>query len=348
MTGRAAAGGLAIGCLPLLAAPIGLVMLIGLAVAATIGGAPALAWPGTGLSNQVPPQYQSSIQAAAAACPGLPSSLLAAQLDAESGWQPDAVSPAGAQGIAQFLPGTWATWGRDGDGDGAADPFNPADAIAAQGGFMCSLLRKATTAGWGDPLELALAAYNAGWGAVAAAHGIPPFPETRAYVSRIRARQAQYTATPPAGDSAVWPLPDPDPITNGYLHSPPAGVSYTLGYHTGIDLNADHRIGGSDYGQPVVAARGGVVAQIVHQGPLGLYVLIRHPDGKYSAYCHLSGTVTGLAVGQQVAVGQQIAMVGCSGMSNCAPHLHFEVRRSPAWAKGNFVDPITWLRLGLP
>jgi hypothetical protein len=98
--------------------------------------------------------------------------LLAAQLMAESGFDPNAGSPAGAQGIAQFMPGTAASYG-------LTNPFDPIAAIDAQAHLMSDLLRQ-----FGSP-ELALAAYNAGPGAVEPCNCIPPYPETQAYVTRI-------------------------------------------------------------------------------------------------------------------------------------------------------------------
>ena len=174
-----------------LAVPIGLVLLITTAVTAAADDS---TWQR--LSDQVPDAYAAAIQLAAATCPGLPAAILAAQLDAESGFRPDAVSPTGAQGIAQFMPDTWATWGRDADGDGTADPFDPVDAIAAQGALMCHLLRTAQATGWGDPVDLALAGYNAGWGAVTRYRGVPLYSETTAYIAKIHTLAAQY-ATPP-------------------------------------------------------------------------------------------------------------------------------------------------------
>ena len=100
--------------------------------------------------------------------------LLAAQLMAESGFDPNAGSPAGAQGIAQFMPATAAAYG-------LANPFDPVAAIEAQAHLMADLLRQ-----FGSP-ELALAAYNAGPGAVESCSCIPPYPETQAYVTRILA-----------------------------------------------------------------------------------------------------------------------------------------------------------------
>jgi hypothetical protein len=100
--------------------------------------------------------------------------LLAAQLMAESGFDPLASSPAGAEGIAQFMPSTAAAYG-------LANPFDPAEAIDAQAHLMSDLIRQ-----FGDP-QLALAAYNAGPGAVEACDCASPYAETQAYVSRIMA-----------------------------------------------------------------------------------------------------------------------------------------------------------------
>jgi soluble lytic murein transglycosylase-like protein len=98
--------------------------------------------------------------------------LLAAQLFVESGFDPLARSSAGAQGIAQFMPGTAAALG-------LADPFDPIAAIDAQGHLMRDLLRRFAS------VPLALAAYNAGGGSVAACMCVPPYPETQSYVARI-------------------------------------------------------------------------------------------------------------------------------------------------------------------
>ena len=334
----------------LAAAGLGLLVLLGLPVSVVLAVLLMLAAAGSStaapgaLSDEVPEAYRQALIAAAASCPGLSAPLLAAQLATESGWNPDAVSPAGAQGLAQFVPGTWATWGRDGDCDGEVSVWDPLDAIAAQGAFMCDLLARAEASGWGDPVELAAAGYNAGWGAVRTFHGVPPFTETRTYVDAILALVPRYVGSVPSmpldGSDAVLPVADPDPITNGFGNRP-AGIAYELGYHTGVDFNANRRLGGTDYGEPVVAARAGVVYAIRHGGPLGLEVVIGHPDGHYTSSGHLASAT--VHPSQQVLAGQQIGTIGCSGMSTCGPHLHFEVRRSPAWAAGNFVDPLAWL-----
>jgi hypothetical protein len=124
-----------------------------------------------GLPSFVPARFAAPIAAAAQRW-NVSGALLAAQLYAESGFNPFAVSPVGAQGIAQFMPGTARSLGLH-------DPFDAREAIDAQGHLMRDLLRQLGS------VPLALAAYNAGPGAVSACGCVPPSPETQAYVDRI-------------------------------------------------------------------------------------------------------------------------------------------------------------------
>jgi len=126
---------------------------------------------GGGLPAFVPERYRGMILRSAARW-NVSAGLLAAQIMAESNFNPYAVSPAGAQGIAQFMPGTAAAYG-------LGDPFDAAEAIDAQAHLMSDLLEQ-----FGS-VQLALAAYNAGPGAVAACDCVPPYPETQAYVAKI-------------------------------------------------------------------------------------------------------------------------------------------------------------------
>lgn len=156
-----------------------------------------------GVAN-VPDEYRDIVLKAGSICPEISAPLIAAQIEAESNWNPNAGSGAGAQGMTQFMPGTWASAGRDGDGDGKADILNPYDAIYSQGAYMCALaseVKERISAGklTGDVAQLALAAYNAGMGAVDAAGGIPPFGETQTYVPKIMELAAKYTAAASAG-----------------------------------------------------------------------------------------------------------------------------------------------------
>jgi hypothetical protein len=137
------------------------------------GGGGATTISSTTLPSFVPPQYRAPILRSAAHW-GVPPALMAGQLMAESGFDPTAGSSAGAQGIAQFMPATAASYG-------LTDPYDPVAAIDAEAHLMSDLLHQ-----FGSP-ELALAAYNAGPAPVEACHCIPPYPETQAYVTRILA-----------------------------------------------------------------------------------------------------------------------------------------------------------------
>jgi hypothetical protein len=126
---------------------------------------------GGGLPAFVPARFRVAI-ASAASRHDVSAALLAAQLLAESNFNPFAVSPAGAQGIAQFMPGTAAEYG-------LRDPFDPRTSIDAQARLMADLL------GRFGSVALALAAYNAGPAPVSACSCVPAYPETQAYVARI-------------------------------------------------------------------------------------------------------------------------------------------------------------------
>jgi len=109
----------------------------------------------------------------ASAANGVPAGLIRAVLMAESAGNPSAISVAGAQGLMQLMPGTSA-------GCGIANAFDPAQNVACGTGYLHSLLRR-----YHENVTLAVAAYNAGPGAVDRYHGVPPYPETRVYVARV-------------------------------------------------------------------------------------------------------------------------------------------------------------------
>ncbi len=99
--------------------------------------------------------------------------LLASVVKAESGGQVKAVSRTGAQGLMQLMPGT-------ANAMGVNDAFKPDENIAGGTAYLDALLTR-----YHDDVALALAAYNAGPGAVDKYHGVPPYRETRTYVARV-------------------------------------------------------------------------------------------------------------------------------------------------------------------
>jgi hypothetical protein len=160
----------------------------GIAPAVPVAAQPipaSLSSPTTDLPDWVPVAYRQ-IVIAGATQGGVPPVVLAALLQAESGYNRWAVSPVGAEGIAQFMPAT-------AHGMGLRDPFDPVQAIPAAGRLLGGHLRR-----FGS-IPLALAAYNAGPGAVQRYGGIPPFAETRAYVARIMALAGDPTMIGPVG-----------------------------------------------------------------------------------------------------------------------------------------------------
>jgi len=115
-------------------------------------------------------QYEP-LFAAAGARYGLPANVLAAVAQVESGGDPTAVSPAGAEGLMQLMPGTAQGLG--------VDPFDPTQAVDGAAQLLSGDLQQ-----FGS-LPLALAAYNAGPTAVEQAGGVPSYPETQAYVQNV-------------------------------------------------------------------------------------------------------------------------------------------------------------------
>lgn len=159
----------------LVALTIGIIVIFvaGVVMIAAIGGAlggagdgddSAVCTPGDGedAKVEIPEEYSEFVDNAAAEA-GLSASVIGAQLHAESGWDPKAESPVGAQGIAQFMPATWEQFGEGGD------PFDPKDAIAAQGRYLKYLADFMKEGSDGDDellVRLVMAGYNAGEGAV--------------------------------------------------------------------------------------------------------------------------------------------------------------------------------------
>jgi len=302
----------------------------------------------------VPPQYLALVLKAGSICAQIGPAEIAAQIDLESSWNPNAYADSGqvpAKGIAQFTDATWKTWGGDYDNDGTNSPYDPGDAIIAQGRLMCDLVAWATdqiAAGRlaGDVLDLAWAAYFCGRGCILAAGGVPQAGLAHDYPQQVRARLPKYAAADasagPVGPGG-WTLPlRPGTYRVGSGFGPRWGR-----LHAGVDLMAVT-------GTPIYAAAAGVVlsahctsAYCDRPGSIGLggcgwTVNINHGGGIVTRYCH--AVRLGVRAGQQVSAGQVIGWVGSTGNSS-GPHLHFEVHRhAPPATNQNATDPVRFLR----
>ena len=284
-----------------------------------------------GIAAGTVPDYLVPLYAEAGQlCPAISPLLLAAQGKAESGFDPDVISgarrsSAGAMGIAQFMPATWATYGNGGN------PYDPADAIPAQARFMCALA-KVVAGVPGDSQDNMLAAYNAGPGAVQKYNGVPPYKETQGYVRNIRQYMTEMRSTEPVqgGGGSAGP---------GQAVLPIHGATFTSCFcmrwgtmHWGIDLAAPMLT-------PEYAAMDGVVVRAGAATGFGLAVYIEHANGDVTVYGHMQ-TIE-VVQGQNVRAGDTIALLGMRGQST-GPHLHFEVHQGGM--NGPKIDPVPWLR----
>jgi soluble lytic murein transglycosylase-like protein len=140
--------------------------------------APVLPTAEAGKGNGAVP-YQSLIEESCAKY-GVDPALLAGLIEQESHFDPTVGSSAGAQGLTELMPETAASLG-------VTDPHDPAQSIDAGARLLSEKLTE-----FGGNTELALAAYNAGSGAVQQYNGIPPYPETQEYVKKVLGYAAGY------------------------------------------------------------------------------------------------------------------------------------------------------------
>ncbi|EFL28935.1 putative M23 peptidase domain protein [Streptomyces himastatinicus ATCC 53653] len=153
-------------------------------------------------------------------------------------------------------------------------------------------------------------------------------PEAKAKPQHTERRVSKPAAKPAAATGFTAPVSGVSPTTS-YRAS---GSSWSSGHHTGIDFPVG-------VGTSVKAVAGGQVVSAGWADAYGYEVIIRHADGKYSQYAHLSQL--SVRAGQGVNVGQQVGRSGSTG-NTTGPHLHFEVRTGPAY--GSDINPLSYLR----
>jgi soluble lytic murein transglycosylase-like protein len=154
---------------------LGAKILLGAALPAALICSPAAAG---NVCRECRPMDTGALLGAAAKIYGLDPALLSAIAITESGGNPDAVSPKGAEGLMQLMPATAERFG-------VIDPFDPVENVLGAARFLKQLERwRAGTPGLVHLPEL-IAAYNAGPGSVEKYGGVPPYPETRRYVRRV-------------------------------------------------------------------------------------------------------------------------------------------------------------------
>ncbi|UXX92217.1 transglycosylase family protein [Streptomyces sp. AD2-2] len=154
-------------------------------------------------------------------------------------------------------------------------------------------------------------------------------PATKSQKKKATSHTAEKTTKKSTGRSLVAPVDAP--IGTAY-HA--EGSHWSKGYHTGVDFLVPT-------GTSVKAIEPGTVVSAGWAGSYGYQVVIRHADGRYSQYAHLSAI--SVRDGQSVGEGQRIGRSGSTG-NTTGPHLHFEVRTGPGF--GTDIDPLAYLRAG--
>ncbi|MFI0960008.1 transglycosylase family protein [Streptomyces sp. NPDC021080] len=160
----------------------------------------------------------------------------------------------------------------------------------------------------------------------------PRAPEKKTPAKKASAGRTSSHATAPAR-TGTHELVAPVHAATGTPYRA-TGSHWSKGYHTGVDFPVPT-------GTSVAAVAAGHVVGAGWGGSFGYQVVIRHADGRYTQYGHLSAI--SVKAGQSVVSGQRIGRSGSTGNST-GPHLHFEVRTGPGF--GSDIDPVAYLRAG--
>ncbi|MBL1095640.1 transglycosylase family protein [Streptomyces coffeae] len=153
-------------------------------------------------------------------------------------------------------------------------------------------------------------------------------PKPRPHPQKQHSSHHRSAAKPATGSGFTAPVSGVSPTTS-YRAS---GSSWSSGHHTGVDFPVG-------VGTSVKAVTTGRVVSAGWADAYGYEVVIRHPDGRYSQYAHLSQL--SVRAGQSVNGGQQIGRSGSTG-NTTGPHLHFEIRTGPGY--GSDINPLSYLR----
>lgn len=261
-------------------------------------------------------QYAEAINAAVKKYPNVSPALVAAIIRAESGFNPNVTSSAGAQGMMQLMSSN----------SEGIDPFNPAQNIQRGTKLLSQHIKR-----YDGNIALVAAAYNAGPGAVQRYGGVPPYEETQEYVEKVTQYYQGYKKEVQNGKLEIsgGQLADPAPQAEISSHFGPRNGEN----HHGQDFAAP-------IGTPILAADDGKVVKVKHLGDrsYGSYVVIEHKNRLQTLYAHMYKDQVQVREGQQVKRGQQIGAVGNNGRSS-GPHLHFEVTQD-----GSKLNPQKLLR----
>jgi murein DD-endopeptidase MepM/ murein hydrolase activator NlpD len=231
------------------------------ALGSSLGGVPDFF-----IANFPLPPFLLPIYQAAGRTYGIPWQVLAAINEVETDYGRDlSISSAGAEGWMQFLPSSWAQYGVDANGDGFADPYNPADAIFAAARYL-------KAAGGGRHIREAIFAYN----------------HSQSYVASVLLRAQLLQGTPPQLLGAIadlaearFPVHAPSQFSDGFP---------TVPGHPGRPLVATAI--DSAPGAPVIAVQDGTITAIGRSGTLGRYVKLIDAYGDIYTYGELGSVAT--------------------------------------------------------